>query len=148
MAGLVFVLVAGFLIGYERGSRGVPAGVRTHTLVCLGAMLLTVTSITFDVDAPTRIASSIVTGIGFLGAGIIMHQRRSIHGLTTAATIWLVAAIGITIGLGFYMTSVLATLGAFVVLKLPHLGEHGYPPIESAEAKAEKKKPPRKRRKR
>jgi putative Mg2+ transporter-C (MgtC) family protein len=138
MAGLVFVFVAGFLIGYERGSRGEPAGVRTHTLVCMGAMLFTLVSRYVDVNSTSRIAANVVVGIGFLGAGMIMHERGSVHGLTTSATIWLVAAIGVAIGYGFYIIAVIATIAAFAVLKLPHIGEHGPPrymtPAELREA--------------
>ncbi|MBN1792867.1 MgtC/SapB family protein [Candidatus Woesearchaeota archaeon] len=128
MTGIVFVFVAGFLIGFERGSRGEPAGVRTHTLVCFGAMLFTLISQYVDPLSPSRIAANVVTGMGFLGAGIIMHNRGSVKGLTTAATLWLTAAIGVAIGYGFYVVAVLATLSAFVILKLPHIGEEGFKP--------------------
>jgi len=136
LVGFIFVLVAGFLIGIERGTRGVPAGVRTHTLVCLGAMILTLASDHVDPESPARITASIVSGIGCLGAGIIMHHRKSIHGLTTAATIWLVAAIGIIIGYRYYLVAVLATLAAYFVLKLPHIGEHGEPDALKTQAAA------------
>ena len=142
LAGVVFVFVAGFLIGFERGSRGVPAGVRTHTLVCLGAMLFAVVSQYVDPAAPSRIASTVVTGMGFLGAGIIMHHRGSVHGLTTAATLWLVAAIGVAVGYQFYTTAVLTTFFAFAILKLPHFGEHGeddFYPQPDTEPAAKKK---------
>ena len=121
----MFVFIAGFLIGYERGSRGIRAGVRTNTLVCLGAMLFTLISTSVDPLSTTRIAAGIVTGIGFLGAGIIMHQKGNVQGLTTAATIWMSAAIGVAIGYGWYLVAVIATLLAFSVLRLPHFGERG-----------------------
>ena len=123
LIGFVFVFVAGFLIGYERGSRGIRAGVRTNTLVCLGAMLFALISNNVDPNSATRIAAGVVTGIGFLGAGIIMHQKGNVQGLTTAATIWMSAAIGITIGFGWYLVAVLATLVSFLVLRMPHVGE-------------------------
>jgi putative Mg2+ transporter-C (MgtC) family protein len=125
LAGLVFVFVAGFMIGLERGTRGEPAGVRTHTLVCLGAMLFTIVSRYVDPAAPSRISANVVVGMGFLGAGIIMHERGSVHGLTTSATLWLVAAIGVAIGYGFYLMAFLSTVAAFAILKLPHIGEQG-----------------------
>ena len=125
LIGFVFVFIAGFLIGYERGSRGIRAGVRTNTLVCLGAMLFTLISTSVDPLSTTRIAAGIVTGIGFLGAGIIMHQKGNVQGLTTAATIWMSAAIGVAIGYGWYLVAVIATLLAFSVLRLPHFGERG-----------------------
>jgi putative Mg2+ transporter-C (MgtC) family protein len=120
---IIFVLGAGFLIGYERGSRGEPAGVRTHTLVCLGAMMFTLLSVHADPTAPGRIAANIVTGIGFLGAGIIMQHKGSVHGLTTSATLWFAAAVGMAIGFSYYFIASIGTLFAFVVLKLPHIGE-------------------------
>jgi len=143
LIGLIFVFASGFLIGFERGSRGEPAGVRTHTLVCLGAMLFTIISKNIDGD-PARIASNIVMGIGFLGAGLIMHHKGSVHGLTSAASIWFSAALGMAIGYGWYVMSVMGTLAAFIILKLPHIGEHGMPGYSPAEPV--KKEPLRKRR--
>jgi len=125
--GFVFCFISGFLIGYERGSMAKPAGVRTHTLVCLGAMLFTLMSSVIEPNDTSRIAANIVMGIGFLGAGIIMHHKGSVYGVTTAATIWMSAAIGMTIGFGWYLVSVIATLLTFVVLRMPHFGEHGPP---------------------
>jgi len=124
LVGFTFALVAGFLIGFERGSRGIKAGVRTNTLVCMGAMLFTMISSEVGLVSTTRIAAGIVTGIGFLGAGIIMHHKGTVEGLTTAATIWMSAGIGVAIGYGWYSIAVIATLLAFLVLKMPHIGEH------------------------
>jgi putative Mg2+ transporter-C (MgtC) family protein len=114
-------LLAGGLIGLERSARGRPAGFRTHTLVCMASsllMLLTVYQIellpTLPTEAlridPTRMAQGIMTGIGFLGAGVIMKEHFTIRGLTTAASIWMTAAIGILLGIGFYFPATLATL--------------------------------------
>ncbi|MBW2990681.1 MgtC/SapB family protein [Candidatus Woesearchaeota archaeon] len=125
LIGFVFAFVAGFLIGYERGLRDKPAGVRTNTLVCVGAMLFAMVSSVVDPGSPGRIAANIVTGIGFLGAGIIMHHKGSVQGLTTAATVWRSAAIGMAIGFGWYLVAVIATLVSFLVLRMPHFGEHG-----------------------
>ena len=122
VASLFFVLVTGFLLGYERGSRGEPAGVRTHTLVCLGAMLFTMMSRYTGTD-PSRIASNVVVGIGFLGAGLIMKHGEHVRGVTSAANLWLVAAIGVVIGFGFYTIAVLSAISAFIILKMPHIGE-------------------------
>lgn len=124
LVGFVFALVAGFLIGFERGSRGIRAGVRTNTMVCLGSMLFAMVSNHVDPTSVSRIAAGVVTGIGFLGAGMIIHHKGKVQGLTTAATIWMSAAIGIAIGFGLYIIAVLATLVSFLVLRLPHLGEH------------------------
>jgi putative Mg2+ transporter-C (MgtC) family protein len=127
LIGIIFVFACGFLIGYERGTHGGPAGVRTHILVCFGSMLFTVLSIYVDPNSTSRIASNIITGVGFIGAGIIMQHRGSVIGLTTAATLWLSSAVGMAIGFGFYLIAVVATLLAFLILKLPHIGEHGLP---------------------
>lgn len=144
LIGLIFVFAAGFLIGFERGSRGEPAGVRTHTLVCLGAMLFTLISKNMDGD-PARIASNIVMGIGFLGAGLIMHHKGSVHGLTSAASIWFSAALGMAIGYGWYVMSVMGTIAAFIILKLPHIGEHREPSFYSDRVGQPKSHPQRRR---
>ena len=116
---LVVATVAGALIGYERSYQGRPAGFRTHTLVCIASavlMLLSVYQATwFNASAevvrvdPTRMAQGIMTGIGFLGAGVIVKEGASVRGLTTAASIWITAAIGILAGVGFYFPVVIAT---------------------------------------
>jgi putative Mg2+ transporter-C (MgtC) family protein len=118
---LLAALAVGGLIGLERSYNGRPAGFRTHTLVCMSSsllMLLTVHQIellpALPIDAvridPTRMAQGIMTGIGFLGAGVIMKEKLTIRGLTTAASIWITASIGILIGIGFYSAAVAATL--------------------------------------
>src|SRR4051812_2356600 len=121
---LVTALFAGALIGFERSYHARPAGFRTHALVCTASSLLMLVtvyeahwvraaaeSVTID---PTRMAQGIMTGIGFLGAGVIIKEGLSVRGLTTAASIWITAAIGILAGIGFYFplfVSVLITLG-------------------------------------
>lgn len=107
----------GALIGLEREIRGYPAGIRTTALVASGAALFTDVSQLFGDGADSsRIASNIVVGIGFIGAGVILRDRGHIHGVTTAATVWVSAAIGIAIGLSLYIVGVLGAL--FVVLTL------------------------------
>ncbi len=131
---LVHLLVAtlvGGLIGLERTMHGRPAGFRTHTLVCLSSsllMLLTIYQVqllpqipieTIRID-PTRMGQGIMTGIGFLGAGVIMKEGITVRGLTTAASIWITAAIGILIGVGFYFAafaSTILTLGALSLFR-------------------------------
>ena len=120
-------MILGGAIGLEREIAGKPAGLRTNILICLGAALLTDVSIgmvrTVDgtmIGDPARLAAQIITGIGFLGAGSIMQARGTITGLTTAATIWVVAAIGITIGSGHYLEA--AGAGVLVTLVLAGLG--------------------------
>jgi len=128
-------LAVGAAIGLERTMHGRPAGFRTHALVCVASsllMLLTVYQIQWmtvvPLDAiktdPTRMAQGIMTGIGFLGAGVIFKEGLSIRGLTTAASIWMTAALGIVIGVGFYTAALvgaaatLAVLAAFRALEL------------------------------
>ena len=118
---LGLALLAGGVIGLERSYHGRPAGFRTHALVCIAsALLMLVTayeSLWFRsgdlhrlVVDPTRMAQGIMTGIGFLGAGVIMKDGLSVRGLTTAASIWITAAIGILMGIGFYLPAALATV--------------------------------------
>lgn len=114
---LLLATAAGGGIGLERTYHGRPAGFRTHALVCTGSALLMLFALHASALAPkhpavdpTRMAGGIMTGIGFLGAGVIMKQDLSIRGLTTAASIWITAAIGIAIGTGFYFATVVAML--------------------------------------
>ncbi|TKA94422.1 MgtC/SapB family protein [Cereibacter changlensis] len=126
-------LATGALIGLEREVRGKPAGLRTHALVCFAATLLTLAAAhqgdwvvtllpdTQLVTDPARMAHGILTGIGFLGAGVIFREGPSVHGLTTAASLWITAALGIVFGVGMYWLAVagaLATLGVLVLLRL------------------------------
>jgi len=118
---LGMAVLAGGLIGLERTYHGRPAGFRTHTLVCTASALLMLLTVyqwqllksapldTLRVD-PTRMAQGIMTGIGFLGAGVIMKEGLTVRGLTTAASIWITAAIGVLIGIGFYFPAVVTTL--------------------------------------
>jgi putative Mg2+ transporter-C (MgtC) family protein len=117
---LVAALLAGALIGLERSYRGRPAGFRTHALVCTASsllMLVTVyehlwfssTNVARTVLDPTRMSQGIMTGIGFLGAGVIVKEGLSVRGLTTAASIWMTASIGILTGIGFYFPAGVAT---------------------------------------
>ncbi len=125
---LLIGLAAGGLIGLERSYHGRPAGFRTHALVCLASTLLMLVPtyegqwfpqgaarITMD---PTRMSQGIMTGIGFLGAGVIMIEGLSVRGLTTAASVWITAAIGILIGIGFYFAAVVATVLTLGTLSL------------------------------
>jgi putative Mg2+ transporter-C (MgtC) family protein len=118
---LLTALAAGALIGLERSYHGRPAGFRTHALVCVSSsalMLVTMyqeqwfrssVSETVSLD-PTRMAQGIMTGIGFLGAGVIFKEGLTVRGLTTAASIWITAAIGILAGIGFYFPLIVATV--------------------------------------
>ena len=114
-------IILGGIIGLERSYHGHPAGFRTHTLVCLASSLLMLVTVyakqwfvgeiieTVRID-PTRMAQGVMTGIGFLGAGVIIKEGLSVRGLTTAATIWITAAVGIVSGAGLYHVAILGTI--------------------------------------
>jgi putative Mg2+ transporter-C (MgtC) family protein len=108
----------GGAIGLERELGGKPAGLRTNILICLGSVLYTHLSIAMVGGSadPTRVAGQIVTGVGFIGAGTILHARGAVVGLTSAATIWVVAAIGVALGSGFYLEGIATTLVVLAVL--------------------------------
>lgn len=116
---LTIGLVLGAIIGFERELHRQPAGFRTHSLVALGAALFTIVSaygFVGDQVDPTRIAAQIVSGIGFIGAGTILQHRGNIKGLTTAASLWAVAAIGTAAGAGLLLMAVIGTILILVVL--------------------------------
>ncbi|MES2994680.1 MAG: MgtC/SapB family protein [Patescibacteria group bacterium] len=119
--GIVLSVLIGFAIGAERESRGKDAGISTHVLVILGAMLFTVLSSVVDPTSTSRIAAQIVTGIGFLGAGLILKEGASVKNLTTAASLWVAGAIGMSIGFGFYAIAVLAGIVSMLIPRIPHL---------------------------
>jgi putative Mg2+ transporter-C (MgtC) family protein len=122
MLRLLLSAVLGGVIGFERERAKKPAGLRTHILICLGACLFTVVSIYGFGGDIARVAAGVVTGIGFIGAGAIIRGGREgiIAGLTTAATIWSVAGIGLAAGAGLYLVAVVATLLILLVLIIPH----------------------------
>ena len=122
-------LVIGASIGFERTFHGRPAGFRTHALVCVASALLMIVTVyqsqwmTFvEHDAirtdPTRMAQGIMTGIGFLGAGVIFKEGLTVRGLTTAASIWVTSAIGVLVGIGFWFAAVVGAVAALIVLAL------------------------------
>ncbi len=119
------VLLAGALaglIGFQRERVGKPAGLRTHALIGIGAALFTLVGMFgFASGDPSRVSAGVVTGIGFLGAGMILHRSGGvIEGLTTAATIWLVAAIGVASAAGMYVIATTGAAATVIVLFLPH----------------------------
>jgi len=119
LLGLFLAVLFGALIGSERQMSGKAAGLRTNILICLGAAIFTIVSREMGgghSDSITRIAAQVVSGIGFLGAGAIIQDRGGVHGLTTAATIWLVASIGMACGAGFYLLALISTALAVIVL--------------------------------
>ena len=116
---LVLAGVFGAAVGYERRSADKPAGLRTLSLVALGSALFTIISIFgFETADQSRVAAQIVTGVGFLGAGTILRSGVTVSGLTTAATIWAVAAIGMAVGSGMYIASATGTVLILIILFL------------------------------
>jgi putative Mg2+ transporter-C (MgtC) family protein len=131
-------LIIGAVIGLERSFHGRPAGFRTHALVCMASallMLVTVyqnqwmTEVALDAirTDPTRTAQGIMTGIGFLGAGVIFKEGLTVRGLTTAASIWMTASIGILVGIGFWFPAIVGTIATLLVLSAFRLIETRMP---------------------
>lgn len=122
--GLVLSIVLGALIGVEREMRGKDAGISTHILVIAGAALFTMLSGAVDPASESRIAAQIVTGIGFLGAGLILKEGASVKNLTTAASLWYAAALGMAIGYGFYVVALVGAIAATLIPRIPHVHKH------------------------
>jgi len=129
MLRLILAAVLGGIIGLERELKRRPAGLRTNMFMCFGSALFTICSIELAVHAEddhTRIAAQIVNGIGFIGAGAILHARGSVTGLTTAATIFVVSAIGMAVGGGLYVPAIFATLLVFIALEVLGVAERRF----------------------
>jgi len=133
-------VLAGALIGLERTTHGRAAGFRTHALVCLASSVLMVFPLELrsaggPAADPTRMAQGIMTGIGFLGAGAIIREGLSIRGLTTAASIWVTAAVGILLGLGLWLLAAVTTVGALLILSVFQRIEVAFPAHHLAEVR-------------
>jgi putative Mg2+ transporter-C (MgtC) family protein len=113
-------IILGALVGAERKKERKPAGLRTYILVCLGSTLISIVSVDFFGGDPARIAAGVVTGIGFLGAGAIIATKGAVRGLTTAAGLWVIAAVGLAVGAGAYL---LATIVAIIMLLVLMIGQ-------------------------
>lgn len=116
---ILIAAILGAIIGLEREYHHKSAGLRTNVLICIGAAVFTIISKEMAAgasDSLTRIAAQIVTGVGFLGAGAIIQDRGGVHGLTTAATIWLVSSIGMACGAGLFKLAILTTIIAIFIL--------------------------------
>jgi putative Mg2+ transporter-C (MgtC) family protein len=117
--------IAGGVIGWDRERAQKPAGIRTNLLVCMGSALLTVVSIWgFGEGDPGRVAAAVIVGIGFLGAGVILHAEKGVLGLTTAATVWSVAGVGLAFGCGLYLIAVVAAVFILIALRLKTKHHH------------------------
>lgn len=121
LIGIVLSLFLGYMIGYERELRQKDAGISTHTLVIAGSMVFTILSAIVDPHSTSRIASSVVTGIGFLGAGLILKDGTSVRNLTTAASVWYAAAIGMALGFGYYGVAIIAAVVGALVPRIPQI---------------------------
>lgn len=124
--GMTLAILIGYLMGGERELRGKDAGISTHILVIAGAMLFSLISMTVDPASPSRIAAQIVTGIGFLGAGLILHAHGSVKNLTTAASLWVAAGVGMALGFGLFVIAIIAGVMAALIPRIPrvHYGEN------------------------
>jgi len=113
-------LLSGYLIGAEREARGKDAGISTHVMVINGAMVFTFLSSIVDPESKTRIAEQVVSGIGFLGAGLILKEGTSVRNLTTAASLWATASIGMAYGFNYHMIGIIVTLAVLLTPRIPH----------------------------
>jgi putative Mg2+ transporter-C (MgtC) family protein len=118
---LLIAVVLGVMIGSERELRNKDAGISTHVFVICGAMLFTFMSMTVDPASKSRIAAQIVSGVGFLGAGLILKDGTSVRNLTTAASIWFAGAIGMAIGFGYYGIATIAAVASVFIPRIPHV---------------------------
>ncbi len=136
---LIICIVLGYMIGAERELRGKDAGISTHALVISGAMLFTFMSMIVDPDSKSRIAAQIVSGIGFLGAGLILRDGSMVRNLTTAASIWFAGAIGMAIGFGYYGIAIIAAVSSVFLPRIPRMRAKPNPrtDIKSGEKSAE-----------
>jgi uncharacterized membrane protein YhiD involved in acid resistance len=117
---LAVAALFGFLIGLERELRRKPAGIGTNVLICAGACMFTLVSAKVDPGSPSRIAANVLTGVGFIGAGLILKDNEgSVRGLTTAAGIWMAAAVGLSIGFGYYIIAAAGTMLAVFAPRFP-----------------------------
>ncbi len=137
---LLIAVSLGMIIGAEREMRGKDAGISTNVFVICGAMLFTFMSMTVDPSSESRIAAQIVSGIGFLGAGLILKEGATIRNLTTAAGIWFAGAIGMAIGFGYYGIAIVAALASIAIPRIPHLKTKKKIIIEKKLTKPNKKK--------
>ncbi|HLX64968.1 MAG TPA: MgtC/SapB family protein [Planctomycetota bacterium] len=129
---VLFAALLGSLVGLEREYHQKEAGMRTQAVVCMGACLFAIISSHIPGAEPSRIASNIVVGIGFIGAGVILHQGDRAIGLTTAASVWVIAAVGMGVGFGMY---ILAAATALIVLGLLSVHHMFAPPQKDPEKK-------------
>jgi putative Mg2+ transporter-C (MgtC) family protein len=117
MAKIALAIACGIIIGIEREAMGKPAGIKTHSLICLGSCLFTHFSLMATTGDPTRIAAQVVSGIGFIGAGTILQSKQRIEGLTSAALVFVNAAIGMTLGGGYFLYGLVSTVALLLLFQ-------------------------------
>lgn len=121
---IIVSFLLGAFIGFDRERHGRDAGIRTYAAVCIGATLFTAIAnhLVNDAAAPSRIIANIITGVGFLGAGIIYRNNNSdiSHGLTTAATVWCTSAVGVAVGLNMFIIAIVGAIALYFLLSLQH----------------------------
>lgn len=115
---IIYSIILGFLIGLERESSGKEIGIRTTALISLGSTLFCLISSVLITGDPTRIIGQVITGVGFIGAGLIFRSDNHVHGLTTATTIWCTAAVGALVGIGLYKLAFVGMLSIIIINKL------------------------------
>lgn len=115
---VIYSIILGFLIGLERESSGKEIGIRTTSLISLGSTLFCLISSSITQGDPTRIVGQVITGVGFIGAGLIFRSDNHVHGLTTAATIWCTAAVGALVGMGLFKVAFIGMISIIVINKL------------------------------
>lgn len=118
---VIIALLLGCILGYERERHGISAGIRTYGAISMGSCVFGILSIAIINADPSRIAAQVATGIGFLCGGVIFRDGNKVNGLTTAATIWATAAVGLAISFGMYAVSVVTTFLIFLLLYLPNM---------------------------
>jgi len=123
---IILGFILGYLIGAERELRGKDAGISTNIFVICGALLFTFLSMSVDPASKSRIAAQIVSGIGFLGAGLILKEGTAVKNLTTAASIWYAGAIGMALGFGYYLIAVIAAILGVIIPRIPHVNRTGF----------------------
>ncbi|MDP2692642.1 MAG: MgtC/SapB family protein [bacterium] len=123
---LVLSIVLGSILGWQRQHIGKAAGSRTFAMVTLGSTLFTLLSVSVSNGDPSRIAAQVLTGIGFIGAGTIIHRKDTVEGLTTAAGLWAVSSIGMAIGFGWYIQAIIASILMFIILAIKNVKNRWY----------------------
>jgi putative Mg2+ transporter-C (MgtC) family protein len=121
LARVIIAFLLGAFIGWERERHGISAGIRTYGAISLGACVFGIVSLSIAGADPSRVAAQVATGIGFLGGGVIFRQDKYVSGLTTAATLWATAALGLTVACGMYMVAFITSVLIYLMLYLPRL---------------------------